>query len=466
MQYAPVRLADQPVNDVTCGIDWARDDHAVVIIDSKARVIYRGVVEHSARGLKNLIAVLARHGAGEVAIERPDGQVVDALLEAGLTVVVVNPNQIKNLRTRYGSAGNKDDRFDAFVLADTLRTDRSRLRPLTPDSPATTALRALCRARKDLVIHRVAVANQLRAHLLRVYPGPVGLFDALDSQISLAFLTRFDCQDRADWLTPTRLGSWLASVGYKGRTDPAVLHTRLTACPRGVTGADGAAHVGITAALVATLKTLVAQIAGLKSQIAQALAAHADAPIFTSLPRGGTVRAARLLAEIGDCRGRFPTPQALACLAGVAPSTRQSGKARAVGFRWACDRQLRDAVCDFANDSRHANPWAADLYNRARDRGHDHPHATRILARAWLHVIWQCWQKNTPYDPSRHNALQTLLQQQTKPSLDTGHCEASILEPKPLAARTPHPPAPNVDLCHAFCPIACHKSTLAGVRDR
>jgi transposase len=78
---------------------------------------------------------------------------------------------------------------------------------LTPDSAATTALRALCRARKDLVIHRVRVANQLRAHLNRVYPGPVGLFDALDSPISLTFLTRFDCQDRADWLTPKRLGS-------------------------------------------------------------------------------------------------------------------------------------------------------------------------------------------------------------------------------------------------------------------
>ena len=127
---------------------------------------------------------------------------------------------------------------------------------------------------------------------------------------------------------------------------------------------------------------------------------HADAHIFTSLPRSGTVRAARLLAEIGDCRARFPTPEALACLAGVAPSTRQSGKIRAVGFRWACDKQLRDAVTDFAGDSRRANPWAADLYHRARARGHDHPHAVRILARAWLYVIWHCWQDGTAYDPA------------------------------------------------------------------
>jgi transposase len=108
---------------------------------------------------------------------------------------------------------------------------------------------------------------------------------------------------------------------------------------------------------------------------------------------------------------RFPTPESLACLAGAAPSTRQSGKLRAVTFRWACDKQLRDAVTDFAGDSRWASPWAADLYNRARRRGHDHAHAVRILARAWLFVIWHCWQNETAYDRARHRALQTLLNQ-------------------------------------------------------
>jgi transposase len=121
------------------------------------------------------------------------------------------------------------------------------------------------------------------------------------------------------------------------------------------------------------------------------------------------VRAARLLAEIGDARGRFPTPEALACLAGVAPSTRQSGKLKVVTFRWAVDKQLRDAVVEFAGDSRLSNPWAADLYRRARDRGHDHPHAVRVLARAWLYVIWHCWQDRQPYNPDRHRALQRVL---------------------------------------------------------
>ena len=408
MQYDPPMLTAQPANGLTCGIDWARDDHVIAIVDCNGRQVHRSTVEHSSAGLRELVAVLARTGATEVAIERPDGPVVDALLSVGIIVVVISPNQLKNLRGRYGSAGKKDDRFDAFVLADTLRTDRARLRPLVPNSPATAALRALCRARKDLVIHRVAVANQLREHLNRVFPGAVRLFADLDSAISLKFLTRFDCQDRADWLSPKRLGAWLKSVGYTGRTDPVTLHARLTGAPRGATGEEGAAHVHITRALVATLTALVEQITVLSQQIDVQLAAHADAHIFTSLPRSGTVRAARLLAEIGDCRARFPTPEALMCLAGVAPSTRQSGKMRSVGFRWSCDKQLRDAVCDFANGSRHANPWAADVYDRARARGHDHPHAVRILARAWLYVIWHCWQTKTAYEPAKHGALQAL----------------------------------------------------------
>ncbi|HET6625059.1 MAG TPA: IS110 family transposase [Nocardioidaceae bacterium] len=410
----PIALPESPINDVTAGVDWARDDHAVSVVDGRGREAHRCSVPHTDSGLRELVKTLGKHGVGEVAIERPDGPVVDALLAAELTVVVVSPNQVKNLRGRYGSAGNKDDRFDAYVLADTLRTDRARLRPLIPDAEDTVALRRACRARKDLVQHRVAAANQLRAHLRNVLPGAIGLFSAIDSEINLEFLTRFDTQDRADWLSPRRLGDWLTKVGYSGRTSPEELHQRLVDAPRGATGEHATSQAHITSALVVLLRTLLEQIKALSAQIDRQLAAHADAHIFTSLPRSGRVRAARLLAEIGDCRARFPTPESLTCLAGAAPSTRQSGKLRVVGFRWACDKQLRDAVTDFAADTRLVNPWAADLYDRSRDRGHDHAHAVRILARAWLHVIWHCWQDGVSYDPAQHRALQRVLATKTQ----------------------------------------------------
>jgi transposase len=411
MEYAR-KLPAAPPGGVTAGIDWASAGHAVCVAGAAGQAVARFTVEHSAAGLAELARRLRKAGAGEAAIERGDGPVVDALLEAGVTVVVITPNQVKNLRSRYGSAGNKDDRFDAFMLAGTLRTDRARLRPLAPDGPATVTLRSAVRARRDLVAHRVALCNQLRAHLQGCFPGAVGLFAELDSPISLAFLARFDCQDRADWLSPRRMAAWLKSQGYCGRKDPAGLHARLARAPRGTHGDDGAAQAHVTRALLAALTSLTEQARALEAQIAEQLALHADAHVFTSLPRSGTVRAARLLAEIGDCRGRFPTAESLICAAGVAPSTRQPGKAKVAVFRWAAGKQLRDAVCDFAGDSRRASPWAARLYDQATARGKDHPHAVRIVARAWLYVIWHCWQDGTAYDPARHKALQRILAEQ------------------------------------------------------
>ena len=213
MEYALVSRSDAPPGGVTAAIDWASADHAVCVVDAAGKVVSRFSVEHTAGGLRTLVQRLARAGVCEAVIERGDGPVVEALLDAGVTVVVITPRQVKNLLSWYGSAGNKDDRFDAYVLADVLRTDRARLRPLT-------------------------------------------------------------------------------------------------------------------------------QIKALDTQIAGQLTAHPHGHIFTSLPRSGTVREARLLAEIGDCRARFPDPQSLICLAGAAPSTRQSGKHRAVTFRWAVSREV------------------------------------------------------------------------------------------------------------------------------
>lgn len=389
------------------GIDWAKAGHAVCVVDERGAAASRFEVDHSATGLRELVRRL-KDVAG-AAIERPDGPVVDALLAAGIPVTVVASRHVKALRTRHGLAGNKDDRSDAYVLADALRTDGHRLRPLRSDTPETVALRALVRARKDLVRHRVALARQLEAHLALVFPGAAGLFHDLASDIARAFLLRFPSAERAAWLSPRRLDHWLVAQGYSGRSDGERLHGRLVAAPDGMTGEAADAMAAVTLALVRAIGAVREQAEALEARITEQLLAHPDAGVFTSLPRAGRVRAAALLAEIGDCRERFPTPGSLACLAGATPSTRQSGQHRAVTFRFACDKKLRDALIDFADDSRQSNPWAADLYRRARDRGKTHPHAVRILARAWVDVIWRCWQDRLPYDPSRHNGLQRVL---------------------------------------------------------
>ena len=412
------------------GVDWSWTEHAVCVIDETGVAVERVTLAHSAPGLRRLAAVLRRHHVVGVAIERGDGPVVQALLAAGLTVFVIASRQVSALRSRYGSAGNKDDRFDAWLLADVLRTDRHRLTPLSTDTPATLGLRMLIRTRHDLVVARVAAHNQLRAHLLTAFPGAVGLFHRLDGKIALAFLTRFPTPRHARWLSDKRLAAWLSARRYTRPTTraPQQLMTHLRQAPAGLPDgpAADAAQV-ITQELVALLTSLRERITALDNHIERALAAHADAPVFTSLPSCGTVRAATLLAEIGDGRGRYPTDDALAAAAGISPSTRASGRSRHVVFRRGCNRRLRQALVDFADGSRHTNPWAHAVYTRARARGLHHAHAVRVLARAWIRVIWRCWTDHTLYDPARHHGFTALLEVQDQQHTDTG-------DPAPLAS--------------------------------
>lgn len=150
MKSAPSVLPEEPPGGVTCGIDWARDDHAVAVVDARGRPVHRCVIEDSAAGLRALLRVLGKCGAGEVAIERPDGPVVDALLEAGITVVVISPNQVKNLRGRYGSAGNKDGRLDGGFNWSSQHLDLEVWRYGCRETPAGDS----CDARADVVARR------------------------------------------------------------------------------------------------------------------------------------------------------------------------------------------------------------------------------------------------------------------------------------------------------------------------
>ena len=161
-------------------------------------------------------------------------------------------------------------------------------------------------------------------------------------------------------------------------------------------------------ALVAVLRALNTAVRDLDRSAAARLGEHPDGAIFTSLPRSGQVNAAQMLAEWGDCRQAYGGPDSVAALAGCTPVTKESGKHRAVHFRWACNKRFRKAMTTFADNSRHASPWAAKIYSDARAAGKDHPHAVRILARAWIRVIWPCWLSHTPYDPARHGAAAAL----------------------------------------------------------
>jgi transposase len=400
------------------GIDWAAETHAVCVTDAGGKIAAEFVIEHSADGIAGLVRRLARYGeAGgmPVAIERPDGRLAGLLLEAGHPVVPVKPNAIKAWRDGEVLSGAKSDAGDAAVIAEYLRLRAHKLRAAAPYPDETLALRAVVRARGDLAGMRVAATSQLPALPDAHWPGARAVFADVESPISLEFLTRYPTPAAAAHLGEKRMAAFCLKHGYSGRRTAARLLARLRAAPAG-TGPEALTEALRDAVLaaVAVLTALNASVKSLDRSVAAHLGEHPDGAIFTSLPRSGQVNAARVLAERGDARQACEHPDAVAALAGCTPVTRASGKYRAVSFRRACSKRFRVAITTFADNSRHASPWAAKIYDGARASGKDHPHAVRILARAWIRVIWRCWLDGTPYDPARHGAAAALTGQQAK----------------------------------------------------
>jgi transposase len=220
------------------GIDWAAETHAVCVLDAAGRIAAEFTIAHSADGIASLIRRLARFGVPAdipVAIERPNGRLVDLLLEAGHPVVPVKPNAIKTWREGEVLSGAKSDAGDAAVIAEYLRLRQHKLRVAAPYSDQTKALRTVVRTRDDLVGMRVAATSQLSALLDAHWPGAKAVFINVASPISLAFLTRYPTPASARHLGEKRMAAFCAQHSYPGRRSPAQLLARLHDAPGGTT---------------------------------------------------------------------------------------------------------------------------------------------------------------------------------------------------------------------------------------
>lgn len=398
--------------DVIAGIDWASREHAVFIGDRHGKRLDRFIADHTEDGLERLLqrlACAAEPGATMVAIERPDGLLVDRLLEAGHPVLPVKPAAVRAYRTSVVPSGAKSDQGDAKVIAEYARLAGGD-RVLQPYSDRIRSLRLATRTRTQLVRRRVRATNQLGDVLGQHWPGAAATFD-LNTDIASAFLHRYPTPDAASHLGPKRMRAFLDRVGYSGkwrRTADELLES-IRAAPATTTSPlfdDRLESVVI--AHLHVLDGLRGQIKQLDRVIAAQLDQHPDGPIFSSFPHSGTISAAQMLAEWGCTRSAYPTADAAASLAGLTPVTRASGTHRAVVARWACNKWMRQAFTTYADNSRRGSSWAAHTYRNAINRGCDHPHAIRILGRAWTRVIWRCWSNRQPYDPAKHRNARAL----------------------------------------------------------
>ena len=205
------------------------------------------------------------------------------------------------------------------------------------------------------------------------------------------------------------MAAFLKGHRYSRKT-PAQLLERLRAAPTGRAGEiETCTRRAIVIRLVHTLEVLVEQIHGLQNEIGQALDAHPDGEIFRSFFKtDAVICAATLLAEIGDCRRRYPHRDAIAADAAQAPVAKESGKRKHATFRWACKDRLRNALSTLAHCSCRGNRGPRSPRQRPQTRAQPSPRATH-LGRAWARIIWRCWQNRTPDDPARTPACNTLL---------------------------------------------------------
>ena len=397
------------------GIDWASQHHQVCIVDREGHRT-EDIVPHTSAGLAALAEKLAALSPGApervaVAIEVPRGPVVETLLERGVHVFALNPKQLDRFRDRHSVAGAKDDRRDAWVLADSLRTDQPSFRRVHVDDPLIIELRELSRLDDDLREELSRLSNRLREQLQRFGPDLLALCPAADEPWFWALL------DLTLARRPQPVAIKAVSAVLKAhrirRLTAETVHAALQVPPlRVAPGTLEAACVHL-AVLLPRLRlvhdqrhrTVGPRIDRVLADLAQEEEAgeHRDVTILRSLPGVGRLVAATVLAEAARPLAERDY-QTLRTHAGAAPITRQSGKKAAVMMRWACNGRLRNAIYHWARVSVQVDARCRAHYDRLRQRGHEHARALRGVVDRSLAVLMAMLTSRTLYDPERRSA--------------------------------------------------------------
>ncbi len=392
------------------GIDWADTKHDVVVLDETGHQVASKRVSHTQAGLSDLTKFLegitgpAQKEQLVCVIETNRGLLITTLLEAGFHVFPVNPKTVDRRRV---ASGAKTDQIDAYLLAKLGRSDLADLRQLQPDSPLIQELKTLTRDQEQLIQMQTRLVNQLTACLKAYYPVALSLFSKLHQRSTLRFLQGYPTPQEASAASQEHLTSVLKQAGHTRAEQVAAklfatLHQpQLTADP--ITTRTKAR---LMLALVGQLLLLLEQIAAYEQEIEALFLIHADSPTFASLPGAGKRLAPRLLAELGDDRGRYESRTSVQALAGTAPVLFQSGNYTKAHKRHACLKPLRNALYQVAWQSTLTEPWAKDYYRRKRAEGKSHSVALRALSNVWVRILYALWVNHTCYERATFEAAQ------------------------------------------------------------
>lgn len=408
------------------GIDWAESFHDVALGRPGEGVIDQFRIRHGPAGVDRLVARCLElepdPAEVRVVLETRHGLLVEALVDAGFTVLPVNPDLVARRR---GPAKKKDDAEDARICCLLALDQYTELRKLIPHGEIGTELRAIARDDERAARDERRIGNRLRADLLAVFPAAIDIAAGdLGSVVFLKLLERWPTAAELAAASRQDVESFARSArhGWPGqladRVAAAMAAPRLPVRPE------------LARAKAGTIRLAAAQLLLLRTQrkawerrmgellLGAPRYGRAKTPkdpdpgkalpggeIYLSMPGLGDRLAARVAGEIGEHPEQFTTPNALQCYAGRAPVTRRSGRSEfTIARRLAYNRHLGEAVQQWAFCSLQTSAWAREFYDTKIAAGHNHHAALRALANRWLEVLWHCLRLNTPYNETIHAA--------------------------------------------------------------
>lgn len=391
------------------GVDWADEFHQVWVSDPEGKKVAEMKVEQSPKGMSEFGRWLHERQGEDIklwaAIEKPHGRIVDFLLDHGVVVYPVNPKALDRVRDRYRMSQSKSDSFDAYVLAEFLRTDHVHLRALQPNSERAQELKMLTRDHHRLMRHKTRLLNQIEVTLKEYYPRPLEVFSNLESKIALDFLIQYPTPRALSDLTRRKWNRFAKREHHLGEARCKELWEKLSQPQLEIAEHVVRAKAQLLLVLVAQLKALAQAVDSYSEKVQGFFASMPAAKLVKTLPGGksGTI-VPMLWAELGDAKSRWESFRHLQAEAGGVPVTKASGKSHVVLFRYACNKLMRYASYWLSFISLNRCEWANKYYRDQRGKGHGHHQALRALGAKWLKIIFIMWRDNKPYDENYHLA--------------------------------------------------------------
>jgi len=386
-----------------CGIDWASDHHDVSIVNESGREVNKFGIDDDLNGYQTLSNTLKSfHVEIPIAIEAKDNLLINFLIAEGYEVYSINPKSAERYKDRYNVAGNKTDEIDSFALADMLRTDMHKYRPLEYSSEKIRKLKILCGEYSKLMKDKNMLESQLYDVLSKYYPITLTLFSSYNCKTLYKLILKYSAYEELRMVSYEDLEKFLKENRYRKAHHIKNVYNKIQGNDYYALAIFDETFSHTARALVKMLLILEDEIKEIKDKMTEITTTHPLGTIFYSLPGSGEILAPKLLSIMGDNKKVYLSSSEIQAYSGVAPVTKRSGKSSRVKFRYACNKEYRNTLTTFAFCSLNWSPWARGYYDKARQNGKRHYESLRLLAYKWTRIIFKLWQTGEMYNEEYH----------------------------------------------------------------